>query len=388
MRRYKQLIMVNNIVKSPVLSLSEQLIARPSVSPEDAGCQQLLGERLAKLGFINESMFFIDTHNLWSVRGSDGPLFVFAGHTDVVPPGPAEKWTTPPFEPTYRDGYLYGRGAADMKGSLAAMVVATEQFLAKHPKPKGRIAFLITSDEEDKFINGTIKVVEALMQRGEKLDWCIVGEPSSNEKLGDVIKIGRRGSITGRINIHGKQGHVAYPQRADNAIHKALPALNELAQIEWDQGNAHFPPTSLQITRVQAGHANNVVPGELFVEFNLRYSTEQTASGIKEKVQHLCHRHRLVDEVDWALSGEPFLTEAGPLLDATREAIRELCGIETDASTTGGTSDGRFIAKTGAQVLELGPCNRTIHQVNECVSTDELVKLVAVYERILEKMLL
>ena len=374
--------------KPAVLQLTEQLIARPSVSPEDAGCQQLLGERLAKLGFVNESMFFIDTHNLWSVRGTEGPLFVFAGHTDVVPPGPAKKWTTPPFEPSYRDGYLYGRGAADMKGSLAAMVVATEQFLAKHPNPKGRIAFLITSDEEDKFINGTIKVVEALMQRGEKLDWCIVGEPSSSETLGDVIKIGRRGSITGRINIHGKQGHVAYPQRADNAIHKALPALNELAQVEWDQGNAHFPPTSLQITRVQAGHANNVVPGELFVEFNLRYSTEQTASGIKEKVQHLCHRHRLVDEVDWALSGEPFLTEAGPLLDATREAIRELCGIETDASTTGGTSDGRFIAKTGAQVLELGPCNRTIHQVNECVSTDELVKLVALYERILEKMLL
>lgn len=374
--------------KSAVLQLTEQLIARPSVSPEDAGCQQLLGERLAKLGFVNESMFFIDTHNLWSVRGTEGPLFVFAGHTDVVPPGPAEKWTTPPFEPSYRDGYLYGRGAADMKGSLAAMVIATEQFLAKHPNPKGRIAFLITSDEEDKFVNGTIKVVEALMERGEKLNWCIVGEPSSSETLGDVIKIGRRGSITGRINIHGKQGHVAYPQRADNAIHKALPALNELAQIEWDQGNAHFPPTSLQITRVQAGHANNVVPGELFVEFNLRYSTEQTATGIKEKVQHLCHRHRLVDEVDWALSGEPFLTEAGPLLDATRDAIRELCGIETDASTTGGTSDGRFIAKTGAQVLELGPCNRTIHQVNECVSTDELVKLVALYKRILEKMLL
>lgn len=374
--------------KPAVLQLTEQLIARPSVSPEDAGCQQLLGERLAKLSFVNESMFFIDTHNLWSVRGSEGPLFVFAGHTDVVPPGPTEKWTTPPFEPSYRDGYLYGRGAADMKGSLAAMVVATEQFLARHPNPKGRIAFLITSDEEDKFVNGTIKVVEALMQRGEKLDWCIVGEPSSSETLGDVIKIGRRGSITGRINIHGKQGHVAYPQRADNAIHKALPALNELAQIEWDQGNAHFPPTSLQITRVQAGHANNVVPGELFVEFNLRYSTEQTSAGIKEKVQHLCHRHRLVDEVDWALSGEPFLTEAGPLLDATRAAIRELCGIETDASTTGGTSDGRFIAKTGAQVLELGPCNRTIHQVNECVSTDELVKLVALYERILEKMLL
>ncbi|MFZ5843707.1 MAG: succinyl-diaminopimelate desuccinylase [Pseudomonadota bacterium] len=375
-------------MKNSVLNLTEQLIARPSVSPEDAGCQQLLGERLAKLGFVNESMFFIDTHNLWSVHGSEGPLFVFAGHTDVVPSGPAEKWTTPPFEPSYRDGYLYGRGAADMKGSLAAMVVATEQFLAKHPNPKGRIAFLITSDEEDKFVNGTIKVVEALMQRGEKLDWCIVGEPSSSETLGDVIKIGRRGSITGRINIHGIQGHVAYPQRADNAIHKALPALNELAQIEWDRGNAHFPPTSLQITRVQAGHANNVVPGELFVEFNLRYSTEQTASGIKERVQHLCHRHRLVDEVDWALSGEPFLTEAGPLLDATREAIRELCGIETDASTTGGTSDGRFIAKTGAQVLELGPCNRTIHQVNECVSTDELIKLVALYERILEKMLL
>ncbi|NQD38542.1 succinyl-diaminopimelate desuccinylase [Permianibacter sp. IMCC34836] len=374
--------------KPSVLTLTEQLIARPSVSPEDAGCQQLLDERLAQLGFVNESMFFIDTHNLWSVRGSEGPLFVFAGHTDVVPPGPAEKWTTPPFEPSYRDGYLYGRGAADMKGSLAAMVIATEQFLAKHPNPKGRIAFLITSDEEDKFVNGTIKVVEALMQRGEKLDWCIVGEPSSSETLGDVIKIGRRGSITGRINIHGKQGHVAYPQRADNAIHKALPALNELAQVKWDQGNAHFPPTSLQITRVQAGHANNVVPGELFVEFNLRYSTEQTAAGIKEKVQHLCHRHRLVDEVDWMLSGEPFLTEAGPLLDATREAIRELCGIETDASTTGGTSDGRFIAKTGAQVLELGPCNRTIHQVNECVSTDELVKLVALYERILEKMLL
>lgn len=371
----------------PVLQLTEELIRRPSISPEDAGCQILLAEHLARLGFHNEPMFFIDTNNLWSVLGNEGPLFVFAGHTDVVPPGPLEKWQTPPFEPQYRDGYLFGRGAADMKGSIAAFIIALESFLGKHPKPKGRIALLITSDEEDKWVNGTVKVVEELMHRGEKLDWCLVGEPSSVEQLGDTIKIGRRGSITGQWHVHGKQGHVAYPQRGDNAIHKALPALDELANIEWDRGNAHFPPTSLQITRVHAGHANNVIPGEMSVEFNLRFCTEQSAQSIKERVQHLCHRHRLEPDIEWSHSGDPFLTEAGELLDATREAIQEVCGIDTLASTTGGTSDGRFIAKTGAQVLELGPCNATIHQINECVSTNELIQLVTLYERILEKLL-
>lgn len=371
----------------PALTLTEELIRRPSVSPEDAGCQILIAEHLARLGFHNEPMFFIDTNNLWSVRGNEGPLFVFAGHTDVVPPGPLEKWTTPPFEPHYREGYLFGRGAADMKGSIAAFIVALELFLQKHPNPKGRIALLITSDEEDKWVNGTVRVVETLMQRGEKLDWCLVGEPSSSERLGDVIKIGRRGSLTGNLIVHGKQGHVAYPQRAVNAIHQALPALDELAQIEWDQGNEHFPPTSLQITRVNGGHANNVIPGEVKVEFNLRFCTEQTADGIQQRVQHLCHRHKLDHQLDWTLSGDPFLTEGGALLDATREAIREICGIETDATTTGGTSDGRFIAKTGAQVLELGPCNTTIHQINECVRVEELIQLTSLYERILEKLL-
>lgn len=371
----------------PVIALAEELIARPSVSPEDAGCQQLLASRLGALGFRNEHLFFTDTHNLWSVHGDGGPTFVFAGHTDVVPPGALDKWQTPPFVPTHRDGFLYGRGAADMKGSLAAMIVATENFLHKHKDHRGRIAFLITSDEEDKWINGTVKVVETLMQRDERIDFCVVGEPSSSARLGDTIKVGRRGSITGRLQVHGKQGHVAYPHLARNAIHGALPVLNELQHIEWDKGNAHFPPTSLQITRVQAGHANNVVPGEMFAEFNLRYSTEQTADGIRERVQHLCHRHRLDCDLEWSHSGDPFLTETGELLDAARHVIREVCGIDTECSTTGGTSDGRFIAKTGAQVIELGPCNATIHQINECVRSDDLITLVAVYERLLERML-
>ncbi len=374
-------------IRQRVVALTEALIKRPSVSPDDAGCQQLLMQHLAAIGFHNEPMFVIDTDNLWSVHGQSGPLFVFAGHTDVVPPGPAEKWQTPAFEPTQRDGFIFGRGAADMKGSLAAMMVAVEDFVKAHPQHKGRIAFLITSDEEDKWVNGTVRVVEALQARGEKLDYCIVGEPSSTNKVGDVIKIGRRGSITGRLHVHGKQGHVAYPHLANNAVHKALPALHELSAIEWDQGNQHFPPSSFQITRVQAGHANNIVPGEMMVEFNMRFSTEQTAEGIKERVRHVCKRHHIDCDEEWSLSGDPFLTEKGQLLDVSREVIEQVCGFTPECNTKGGTSDGRFIAKTGAQVIELGPCNATIHQVNECVRIDDLVILTQLYYRILERML-
>ncbi len=374
-------------IQQRVVALTEALIKRPSVSPDDAGCQQLLAERLSPLNFNNESLFFIDTNNLWSVRGDGGPLFVFAGHTDVVPPGPAEKWQTPAFEPTIRDGFIFGRGAADMKGSLAAMIVATENFVRDFPQHKGRIAFLITSDEEDKWVNGTVKVVEALLARGEKLDYCVVGEPSSTQHVGDVIKIGRRGSITGRLHVHGKQGHVAYPHLADNAVHKALPVLNELSAIEWDNGNQHFPPSSFQITRVQAGHANNIVPGEMMVEFNMRFSTEQTANGIQERIRHVCKRHQLNCDEEWSLSGDPFLTEKGQLLDVSRQVIESVCGFTPEFNTKGGTSDGRFIAKTGAQVIELGPCNATIHQINECVKIDDLVTLTQLYFGILKKLL-
>jgi succinyl-diaminopimelate desuccinylase len=374
-------------IQQRVIALTEALIRRPSVSPDDAGCQQLLAECLSPLAFKNETMFFTDTSNLWSVRGEGGPLFVFAGHTDVVPAGPAEKWQSPAFEPSIRDGFIFGRGSADMKGSLAAMIVAVEEFVAAYPQHKGRIAFLITSDEEDKWVNGTVKVVEALQARGEKLDYCVVGEPSSSERVGDVIKIGRRGSITGRLHIHGKQGHVAYPHLADNAVHKSLPVLHDLTDIKWDNGNQHFPPSSFQITRLQAGHANNVVPGEMMVEFNMRFSTEQTAQGIQERVRHVCKRHQLDCDEEWSLSGDPFLTEKGELLDVSRQVIEDICGYTPEFNTKGGTSDGRFIAKTGAQLIELGPCNATIHQVNECVRADDLLVLTQLYFAILQKLL-
>lgn len=373
---------------SPVLALACDLIARPSVTPEDAGCQQMMAERLARLGFTIEPMVFHDTTNLWARRGTQGPLFCFAGHTDVVPPGPLDKWDSHPFEPQVRDGLLYGRGAADMKGSLAAMLVAVERFVAAHPDHQGSIAFLITSDEEGPFINGTPKVVETLEARHEKITWCLVGEPSSTAQVGDVVKNGRRGSIMGDLLVKGIQGHVAYPHLGRNPIHQAAPALAELASTQWDEGNAFFPPTSFQIPNISGGTgASNVIPGELKVQFNFRFSTELTDDTIKTRVHEILDRHGLEYELTWTLSGHPFLTADGALLKATVDAIEEVSGRHTELSTSGGTSDGRFIAPTGAQVLELGPLNATIHKVNECVSVADLDTLALMYQAILRRLM-
>ncbi|MFG0833606.1 succinyl-diaminopimelate desuccinylase [Aeromonas bivalvium] len=373
---------------SDVIALAKDLIRRPSVTPQDEGCQTLMAERLARLGFVIEPMVFEDTTNLWARRGSEGPLFCFAGHTDVVPAGPLDKWHTPPFEPTIQDGILYGRGAADMKGSLAAMVVATERFVAAHPDHSGSIAFLITSDEEGPFINGTTRVIDTLEARNEKIRWCIVGEPSSTTEVGDVVKNGRRGSITGDLLVRGVQGHVAYPHLADNPIHKAAPALSELAATVWDQGNAFFPPTSFQIANIQGGTgASNVIPGELHVQFNFRFSTELTDLAIRERVEALLDRHGLDYELKWTLSGQPFLTDTGALLEATVAAVAEVNGQRPALLTTGGTSDGRFIAPTGAEVIELGPVNATIHKVNECVKAGDLDLLADMYQGVLTRLL-
>ncbi|MBO2565421.1 succinyl-diaminopimelate desuccinylase [Shewanella algae] len=372
-----------------VLELAKELISRASVTPLDEGCQALMAERLAKLGFTNESMVFEDTTNLWSRRGTEGPVFCFAGHTDVVPPGDLANWHTPPFEPVVIDDYLHGRGAADMKGSLAAMVVATERFVTAHPNHQGSIAFLITSDEEGPFINGTTRVIDTLEERNEKITWALVGEPSSTLKLGDVVKNGRRGSLTGNLVVKGIQGHVAYPHLADNPVHKAAPALAELAAMQWDKGNEFFPPTSFQIANINGGTgASNVIPGELKVMFNFRYSTEVTAEELIKRVENILDAHGLNYELGWIFNGLPFLTGDGPLLEATRQAIKEVTGSDTDPQTSGGTSDGRFIAPTGAQVIELGPVNATIHKVNECVKVADLELLAQCYQRILEKLLL
>ena len=370
----------------PVIELAQQLIKRPSLSPHDEGCQEIMIARLQALGFTIEPMNFGDTQNFWAWRGQ-GTTLAFAGHTDVVPAGDEKRWDTPPFEPTIRDGMLYGRGAADMKGSLAAMLVAAERFVAAHPDHQGRLAFLITSDEEASATHGTVKVVEALMARNERLDYCLVGEPSSTERVGDVVKNGRRGSITANLHIHGIQGHVAYPQLADNPVHKAMPALNELVAIEWDQGNEFFPPTSMQIANVQAGTgSNNVIPGEMFVQFNFRFSTELTDTLIKQRVQELLERHQLSYSIDWWLSGQPFLTTRGALVDAVVNAVEHYTEITPQLLTTGGTSDGRFIAQMGAQVVELGPVNATIHKVNECVHAADLQLLSRMYQRIMEQL--
>ena len=372
---------------SATLELTRDLIAIDSVTPDDKGCQPLMISRLETLGFECELMRFGEVDNFWARLGNEAPLFVFAGHTDVVPPGPAGQWQTPAFTPTEKDGKLFGRGACDMKGSLAAMVTACEQFLASN-SPKGSIGFLITSDEEGPAIDGTVKVVEELESRTEKIDWCLVGEPSSTNTVGDVIKNGRRGSIGGVLRIYGQQGHIAYPHLAVNPIHRFAPALQELAAIEWDRGNEFFPPTSFQVSNINAGTgATNVIPGELEVVFNLRFSTEITAEQIQQRIEAVLERHELDYSLDWQISGHPFLTAEGELVSATQAAIKEICGIDTELSTAGGTSDGRFIAPTGAQVVELGPVNASIHKVNENVDIIELERLSQIYRSILEKLL-
>ena len=373
---------------SPVITLAKDLMSRPSITPEDAGCQTVMIKRLQALGFIIETMVFEDTVNLWARRGTQAPLFVFAGHTDVVPSGPVDQWHTPPFKPTIIDGYLHGRGAADMKGSLACMVVAIERFIAQNPNHNGSIALLITSDEEGPFINGTTRVIDTLEARNEKIDMCIVGEPSSTHAVGDIVKNGRRGSITGDLIVKGIQGHVAYPHLANNPIHKALPALAELATTHWDNGNDFFPPTSFQIPNIAAGTgASNVIPGQCEVQFNFRFSTELTDIDIKRRVHSILDAHGLDYDLKWTLSGHPFLTDSGTLVDAVVAAITDINHTPPQLLTTGGTSDGRFIARTGAQVVELGPVNATIHKVNECVKVTDLEKLTDMYQRILNNIL-
>ncbi len=373
---------------SDTLELSLQLLRQPSVTPVDHNCQDIMAERLKKIGFNIESMRFEDVDNLWARKGTEGPVFCFAGHTDVVPTGSLDAWHSDPFAPEIRNGKLYGRGSADMKTALAAMVVASERFVAKHPDHKGSIAFLITSDEEGPSINGTVKVIETLEARNEKMDWCLVGEPSSTHRLGDIVKNGRRGSLNAVLTVKGKQGHVAYPHLAINPIHTASKALAELCETVWDNGNEYFPATSFQVSNIQAGTgATNVVPGTMTVTFNFRYSTEVTAEQLKARVLEILDRHQLNYDIQWTLSGLPFLTPVGELVNAAKNAIRNVTGVETELSTSGGTSDGRFIAPTGAQVLELGVLNATIHQINEHVNIDDLEPLAEIYEQILEGLL-
>ncbi len=373
---------------SETLDLLIDLIGRESVTPEDAGCQALIRQRLEKRGFIAESLDFEDTKNIWLRRGTDGPLFCFLGHTDVVPPGPIEDWLSPPFEPTIRDGCLYGRGTADMKGSIACFITAVERFLAQHPDHAGSIALMLTSDEEGIATNGVVKVVEVLEKRQEKIDWCLVGEPSSNQKLGDVIRVGRRGSLCAKITVNGVQGHVAYPDIADNPIHRFAPALTALVNEVWDEGNQYFPPTSLQVSNIHSGTgAENIIPGHLEAQFNLRFSTELDEQTIKERTHALLDRFDLDYEIEWRLSGNPFLTSERTLIDATHRAIQKITGYQPIDDTGGGTSDGRFIAPTGAQVLELGPINDSIHKVNEYVNLEDLETLSQIYQQILVELL-
>ena len=373
---------------SETLDLSLALLRQPSVTPIDHTCQTIMADRLSKIGFNIENMRFEDVDNLWARRGTESPVFCFAGHTDVVPTGSLDAWNSDPFHPEIRDGKLYGRGSADMKTALAAMVVASERFVKKHPDHKGSIAFLMTSDEEGPSINGTVKVVETLEARNEKMTWCLVGEPSSTKQLGDIIKNGRRGSLNGVLHVQGQQGHVAYPHLARNPIHEASKAIAELCETVWDHGNEYFPATSFQISNIHSGTgATNVIPGTMDVTFNFRYSTELTADILKARVIEILDQHQLQYTIDWTLSGLPFLTPVGELVNAARDAIREVTGTETELSTSGGTSDGRFIAPTGAQVLELGVLNATIHQIDEHVNVAELEPLAEIYEQILVKLL-
>lgn len=373
---------------SPTIALAQDLMGRASVTPTDKGCQELMIARLEAIGFTIERMRFGAVDNFWARRGSDKPVLAFAGHTDVVPSGPVDQWHTPPFEPTIKNGFLYGRGAADMKGSLASWVVALETFIALHPDHKGSLALLITSDEEGPFVDGTTRVIDTLEARGEKMDWCIVGEPSSTTTLGDVIKNGRRGSLTALITAKGIQGHVAYPHLVINPIHKVAPALAQLVSTTWDEGNDFFPPTSFQIANINGGTgASNVVPGHVEVMCNFRYSTQLTASDLTSKVETILNEHNLEYDIQWTYNGLPFLTSSGALVDACRHAIKAVTGTDTLLSTAGGTSDGRFIAPTGAQVVELGPCNATIHQLNECVKVSDLEQLTQVYLDILTRLM-
>lgn len=372
---------------SPTLQLAQDLIRRPSVTPDDAGCQELMMSRLASLGFKGESMRFGEVDNLWARKGTQGPVLAFAGHTDVVPTGPEKNWSHPPFEAGIHNGYLFGRGSADMKGSLAAFITACERFVERHPEHRGSIALLITSDEEGPAHSGTVKVVETLEARGEKMDWCLIGEPSSTHQVGDVIKNGRRGSLHGYLTVHGIQGHVAYPHLAENPVHRAAPAISALAAEQWDEGNEFFPATTFQVTRVEAGTGSNVIPGEMLVHFNFRYCTENTADSLQARVREILDSHGLRYDLQWHLSGEPFLTARGALVEAAQVAIRSVTGRETELSTSGGTSDGRFIAPTGAQVVELGPLNATIHKIDECVKAEDLDTLSDIYEQILINLL-
>jgi succinyl-diaminopimelate desuccinylase len=373
---------------SATIELARALIQKQSVTPEDAGCQDLMIARLEALGFSIERLRFGDVDNFWAELGDDGPLFAFAGHTDVVPTGDEQAWTHPPFEANVSGGMLHGRGAADMKGSLAAMITATEAFLDTKPVLTGRIGFLITSDEEGPAVNGTVKVVEWLEQQNKKITWCLVGEPSSTEQVGDVIKNGRRGSLGAELTVKGKQGHVAYPHLAKNPIHLAAPAIAELAAEEWDQGNDFFPATSFQISNMNSGTgATNVIPGSADIVFNFRFSTELTETILRKRTEAILDKHGLDYDLNWKLSGHPFLTAQGELVDAAVSAIKSCTGLNSELSTAGGTSDGRFIAPTGAQVLELGPINATIHQVDECVSLADLDTLSDIYMSILQQLL-
>ncbi|MDO8846084.1 succinyl-diaminopimelate desuccinylase [Methylicorpusculum sp.] len=370
------------------LELLKALIKCPSVTPDDAGCMDIIAERLAKSGFKAERMDFDDTQNIWLRRGEAKPLFVFLGHTDVVPPGPLEQWQTPPFEPTLKDGKLYGRGTADMKGGIAAFITALERFVATHADHQGSIALLLTSDEEGPATNGVVKVIEVLQQRGIAIDWCLVGEPSSDKTIGDVVRIGRRGSLCAKLTVKGIQGHVAYPDKASNPIHAFAPALKELTEEVWDHGNAFFPPTSLQVSNINGGTGSeNIIPGHLEVQFNLRFCTELNETIIKERTQTILDKYDFDYDLQWRLSGNPFLTAQGELIAAAHAAIAQITGTEPLDDTGGGTSDGRFVAPTGAQVIELGPRNETIHKINEHIEIDQLDTLSHLYEAILVNLL-